>query len=153
MKEFAIILGAFMAIVAIGIGVFFIRVALLPARVAENTITTTEGVIDQTLTADNAIYNYEWFKQQYEDIQAIEKKIVIAEEKVISFEESAGPRSEWTFEDKNEHARLSSVQQGLESQYEDAVATYNARSQMANRNIFKDGLIPQTIEIGSGLLK
>jgi hypothetical protein len=33
------------------------------------------------------------------------------------------------------------------------VATYNARAKMANRNIFKDGLIPNAFNLGSNLLK
>ena len=65
----------------------------------------------------------------------------------------AGSRADWTFEDKTEAARLAAIKQGLQSQYQDIVAEYNARSKMANRNIFKDGLIPSVMEMGSNFLK
>jgi hypothetical protein len=32
------------------------------------------------------------------------------------------------------------------------IATYNARSKMANRAIFKDGLIPDYLEVGKNIL-
>lgn len=130
-----------------------VRVAMLPVRVVDRSIETTEGIVDKTLTADNAIYNYEWFKQQKEDIKAIEAKIEIAQTAETSFKAEAGDRKSWTFEDKNEAARLAAVKQGLQSQYQDMVATYNARSKMANRNIFLDGKIPSVMQLGSNFLR
>jgi len=130
-----------------------LRVLLLPARVIDRGISTVEGVVDKTLTADNAIYNYEWFKQQKADIGAIEQKITVAQDSVVSFELAAGARSTWTFEDKTEDARLRSITQGLQSQYRDMVGTYNARASMATRNIFEDGKIPRVLEMGASFLK
>ena len=125
----------------------------MPLHVASNVVSTTHGVIDKTLNADNALYNYEWFKKQYEDLQAIEKKIVIAHNAVEDFNKAAGARKDWTFEDKTEASRLASIEQGLRSQAEDMIALYNARSKMANRNIFKDGLIPSVLQVGSNILR
>lgn len=153
MKIFGIVLLAIALVVGISIVGRAIRIALLPVRAIDRSITTGEGIIDKTLTADNAIYNYEWFKQTAEDIKAIETKITNADEAVAAFEAGAGSRKDWTFEDKTEHARLSSIAQGLRSQYQDVVAQYNARAKMANRNIFLDGKIPSFIEIGSQFLK
>lgn len=135
------------------LAIYTLRVVLLPGRVANRTLETTEGIIDQTLTAENAIYNYEWFKNRYEAIIAIDKKIEVARVSAEQFDEAAGDRKDWTFEDKQESSRLHSIVQGLESQKEDLIAEYNARSKQANRNIFKDGLIPSIIENGSELLK
>lgn len=125
----------------------------LPFHAVSNIGSTAHGVIDKTLNADNAIYNYEWFKQQYEDIQAMERKALIAEEAVLNFESIAGERSTWTFEDKTEAARLRSVAQGLRTSAEDMIATYNARSKMANRNIFQEGVLPGMLEISTSLLR
>lgn len=125
----------------------------LPFHAVDAGIETAHGVIDETLNAENAIYNYEWFKQQAQDIEALEGKIAIAEQSVISFEAVAGPRTDWTFEDKNEDARLRSVSQGLRSQYETLIADYNARASMANRSIFADGLIPNSIEAAASLIQ
>jgi len=103
-------------------------------------------VIEKTMDADNIIYNYEWFKQCHEDVQATDVKIKNAKAKIKSFEESAGLRKDWTFEDKNEHSRLNSVLLGLQNYREDLVAKYNARSKMANRKIFKSGELPEKVQ-------
>ena len=153
MKIFGIIIAFILGMVLLGAVGRAVRVAMLPVRVADRTIQTGEGIIDKTLTAENALYNYEWFKQQAEDIKANQAKINIANQSVISFEESAGERKDWTFEDKTEASRLRSIVQGLQSQQENLIANYNARAKMANRNIFLDGKIPDFIQIGSNFLK
>lgn len=103
-------------------------------------------VIAKTLDADNILYNYEWFKQTYHDVRAVEGKIGVATYALLSFVDVAGSRSEWDFEDKTEYGRLNSVILGLKNQRQDVVAQYNARSKMANREIFKSKELPETIE-------
>ena len=152
MKTFAwIVLGIFGLVFLWFLGIA-IGILSLPFHTASNLVQTAHDITDQTINADNAVYNYEWFKQQYEDIQAFQNKVVIAQDAVKEFEASGEPRSSWTFEDKNEDSRLRAIEQGLKSQLEDMIATYNARSKMANRVIFKDGLIPDTLEIGKNIL-
>lgn len=153
MKIFGWILLSIIGLGILGIGGRLIWVAMLPVHVMDNTIQTGHDIVDKTINADNAIYNYEWFKQTYEDIQALKNKTEIAQKQVEQFKIDAGDRSKWTFEDKTEFSRLQSVSQGLQSQLEDVVATYNARAKMANRSIFKDGLIPNMINLGSNFLK
>ena len=97
-------------------------------------------IVTKTYNADNALYNYHWFKERHEAIKATENKIKISKEQVVVFETSAGSRKDWTFEDKTEHARLQSVVQGLKSHYEDIVAEYNARGKEADRSVFQDEL-------------
>lgn len=135
------------------IGGFALKAIFFPVHVLTKTMETGYDVIDDTLNADNAIYNYEWFKQQKEDIDATGKKLNIANKSVASFKEMAGDRSTWTFEDKNEQARLSAVAQGIDSQLQDMIATYNARSKMANRNIFQDGILPDLIDSTTFIFK
>lgn len=147
-----LILGLIIAAIIYALGTA-LRIALLPARVVDRSFSTVEGVIDKTLTADNAIYNYEWFKRQIEAIKATKNKATLAQQNVANFEASAGTRKDWTFEDKTEYARLSSVAAGLNNQVEDMVAEYNARAKMATRNIFEDGKIPQVLEMGSSFLR
>ena len=153
MKIFGIIVACIFGLVVVGVVGRAIRIAFLPVRVIDKTIQTGEQIIDKTLTGQNAIYNYEWFKQQAEDIKAIENKITIAQNAEVSFTNVAGVRSTWTFEDKTESSRLAAIKQGLQSQYQDMIATYNARSKMANRNIFESGLIPNVLTMGSNFLK
>ena len=157
MKTFSIV-----ALVTLGIGSLIVlpialvalRLVALPFRALDRGIGTAEGVIDRTLTAENAIYNYEWFKQQSQDIKAGEAKISIAMQSVDSFEQALGSdRSTWTFEDKTEWARLRSVEQGLRSHVETLIADYNARASMANRDIFRDGLIPNLMTMSANLIR
>lgn len=103
---------------------------------------TASGVIKKTLNADNVIQNYEWFKQQYNDYKAINVKISDADSSVAKFKREAGPRDKWTFEDKNEYARLTTIYDGLKYQRADIAGKYNARSKMMNRELFKGDELP-----------
>lgn len=153
MKYFGYFIAVLLGLVILGVVGRAVRIAMFPVRVLDRSIETTEGIVDKTLNANNALYNYEWFKQQKEDIKAIEAKIEIAQTAEASFKAESGDRKNWTFEDKNESARLGAIKQGLQSQYQDMVATYNARAKMANRNIFLDGKIPSIIQLGSNFLR
>ena len=145
------IIGVVAIVIVIGT---VLRIAFLPMRAVDRGLGTAEGIIDETLNADNALYNYEWFKQTHEDIKAIEAKISIAMQSVDGYEASL-PEDHllWSFEMSTEWNRLRAVEQGLRSQYEQVVANYNARSEMANRAIFKDGLIPSVIEMSADIIR
>lgn len=129
-----ILIIAFLALV-IGVTSFI----LMPAREAAR-------VVEKTLDADNVIYNYEYFKQAWQDIGAMDKKIVTAQAAIDSFSESAGPREKWDFRDKEESARLKTNLTGLQNVRADMVATYNARAKMANRSIFMGKDVPPSVE-------
>lgn len=109
-----------------------------------NPIKQGSRLINKTIDADNVLYNYEWFKQRYEDVQAIDIKIQDAAISMEGYKDDLGNRSGWDREDKIEYSRLSSIKLGLEQQRADLVAEYNARSQMVNRSIFKSG-VPERI--------
>ena len=102
-------------------------------------------VIGKVLDADNILYNYEWFKQTYQDVRAIDLKIKNAKDMVKAFKADAGARESWAFEDKTEYSRLNAIFLGLQNQRADIVATYNARSKMASRSIFKTGELPEQL--------
>lgn len=144
------IIGLIILVIVVG---FTLKAILFPVHTAEKLIETGYDTVDKTLNADNAIYNYEWFKKQKESIDATSKKLIIAQEAVETFKEEAGDRKDWTFEDKTESARLSAVSQGIESQLKDMIAEYNARIQMANRNIFQDGILPNYIDATTFIFK
>lgn len=120
-------------------GIFWIAdLAMTPAQ-------TAKDIVKKTLKADNVIQNYEWFKQQAQDYDAINVKITDADSSVKRFSRDAGIRTNWTFEDKNEYSRLSSIFDGLKYQRADIAAKYNARSQMMNRELFKTNDLPETL--------
>lgn len=114
--------------------------------VVNTVITQPAKVIEKTMDADNVIQNYEWFKQTADDYTATLTKIDNAEAALKNFEESARPRDKWTFEDKNEWARLNTNITGLKSFANDLVAQYNARSKMLNRKLFKGTDVPYRLE-------
>jgi len=126
----AAMLGGLMVLTVIG-GVGFGALNLLsqPAR-----------VVQKTFDADNMIYNYEWFRQQYADIQAMDQKIAASKASLTAFETSAGPRSGWASSDRNRWDFLNSQVLGLTNQRTTMVAAYNGRASQANRSIFMAGL-------------
>lgn len=114
-----------------------IKVITAPARSAA-------GIIERTLDPDAVIANYEWFKNQKGGYDAALVKLDSAKKALATFNTSAGDRKAWTFEDKQEHARLTTIVSGLEGQIASYAADYNARSKMMNRALFKDGFIVVT---------
>jgi hypothetical protein len=127
-------------------GIIIIKILFFPVNTAEKLINTAYDAQEKTLNADNAIYNYEWFKQQNEDINAAKSQLDNSSMAVDNFLSFAGERDNWTFEDKNEYARLNSIKLGLQNYLETLIADYNARAKMANRNIFENSILPNYID-------
>ena len=146
MKIFGIITLVIMCIVGLIIAGIGIKLVFFPVHTAQQQLDTAYKTVDKVLDADNAIYNYEWFKQQHEDIQAKKTMLDNASIAVDNFEQTAGERSNWTFEDKNEYNRLNTIKLGIKNQLEQMIADYNARSKMATRNIFEDSVLPSYID-------
>lgn len=122
---------------AIGSGLNLITIPWLKF---DRQVEMNRDIVTKTYNADNALYNYHWFQERAGSIKTTQEQAVNAHTAVASFEDAAGPRIAWTFEDKNEDARLRSVQLGLENHYRDLVNEYNARAGEADRGIFKDSL-------------
>lgn len=110
-----------------------------------NLLAQPGRVVQKTFDADNMIYNYEWFRTQYADIQSMDAKIAAVQQSIASFEASAGERSTWASSDRNRWDFLNSQLIGLQNQRTTMVATYNGRSSQANRSIFMAGL-PETVQ-------
>ena len=103
-------------------------------------VESSHEIIDKTYDADNAIQNYEWFKLQYEKIQAAERKIDNTYMQKDEYKETYGDAKDWDWQTRQEYDRISATLLGQRNHYEDLVAEYNAKSKMANRNIFIDKL-------------
>lgn len=140
LSEIAILVIVVLFIGGAALAAPFIKLVMLPWFKFGTKVNTNQEIIQKTYDANNVIYNYEWFKERYEAISAIDVKIDNAQIAKDSFEKSAGARSSWTFEDKTEDSRLGAVVLGLQNQKQDLVAEYNARAKMANRNIFQNNL-------------
>lgn len=117
-----------------------LHIFTLPFIKLEAKVQTNEDIIKKTYNADNALEQYHYFKDLYEAIQATQNKVAQAKEAAGAFDAAAGPRTSWTFEDKQESARLHAVALGLQAQYENQTADYNARAKSVDRAVFKDNL-------------
>jgi hypothetical protein len=144
MKSFLI---TFLILGGVVLGWFATRIFFFPVNTATKLIDTAYQAQDKVLNADNAIHNYEWFKQQYEDISAFRAKLDNSKMSYESFLSSMPKeKKDWTFEDKNEDARLRSIVLGAENNLEQLIANYNARAKMATRNIFENSVLPSYID-------
>ena len=140
MKIFLIsvmVLVGFIGLSALGMA---LNIITIPWLKLGRQVSTERGIIEKTYNAENALYNYRWFKERAEAIKALATVIGQTEREIKNFLDSAGARDKWTFEDKAEDSRLRSVKQGQMAQYENIVAEYNARAKEVDRAIFKDEL-------------
>lgn len=140
MKTAVVAIIALMLLIALIGGGWVLKAVLLPAKTVTTQIDSAGDIIDKTYEADNAIYNYEWFKTQYEDIQATERIIRNTKIEMDAYRELYGNVSTWDWQTKQDYNSLQKKYLGQQNFYEDLVAEYNARSNMANREIFKDKL-------------
>jgi len=141
MSDTLTVILAIVAMIVLIVTIWALRYALLPVRTVTSQISGAEDIIDKTYDADNAIYNYEWFKTQYEKIEAEKEKLENLDTEIEDFVKLYGSDANvWDFETKRAHSRLTSTRLGLRNHLNDLIAEYNARSKMANRNIFQDKL-------------
>lgn len=129
-----------MLFVALVAGGWALKAALLPAKTVVTQIDSAGNIIDRTYDAESAIYNYEWFKTQYEDIEATERIITNTKAEMNAYRDMYGNASVWDWQTRQDYNSLQGKYLGQQNFYEDLVADYNARSKMANREIFKDKL-------------
>jgi hypothetical protein len=139
-KTIGIISLIVVAFVVIGVAGWGLQAAFLGPKTVTTQISSAGDVIEKTYDADNAIYNYEWFKQQHADIQAAEK--MITNTKVIrdDYKDMYGDPKEWDWQTKQNYNSINTKYMGQINNYETLVEDYNARASMANRNVFQDKL-------------
>ena len=157
LKVFGALMLIILVVIVLVLGGIGLKALLPPVSVISDSVDMAHEVTDSTLDGQNAIYNYEWFKQQYEDIGALNKKLIRANENVEIFKgDLPESREKWSREDKNELSRLRSIATGINDMLDQAVADYDAKSKMVNRAIFKDNLpsnIFDAVETGFKLLE
>ena len=144
MKYVLATIGILFSITLVGFG---LKILLFPVHTAQNLINTAYDASDKTLNADNAIYNYEWFKQQYEDINVAKAKYSNSVQALDDFKSQLSEdRAKWDYLDREEYNRLNSIVLGTKQYVEELIGNYNARTKMANRNIFQNSIIPNFID-------
>lgn len=124
----------------IGLGIL-LKVVLFPAATAVRSVDVAYGVMNKTLTSENAIREYEWFKQQEADIRKCIKNEQIAESELTTFVSNLPKdRTAWGDFEKREESSLRNSLTAIRRVTNIAMEDYNAKASMANKVIFKDNL-------------
>ncbi|MFC3959205.1 hypothetical protein [Halovivax cerinus] len=106
-----------------------------------------EQVIQDTYNADSAVQEYEWFRTQYEEIDAQRAQVENTYDELERFYDIHGEDpDEWSRTAAEDHSRIQQRITGNQNQLETLVADYNARSNMDNRELFKCHLPMQVDE-------
>ena len=141
MRTFKTVLITIIALILLLFGGLIGKIILFPLNTANKSADTAYEVVDRTMTGDNAIANYEWFKEQEAYIRQCYKNEVIANEEYENFIKMLPEnREKWDRQDKQEEASLRNSYYALQKLTNKAIEQYNAKSSMVNRNIFKDNL-------------
>lgn len=97
-----------------------------------------QEVVEQTYDAEQAIQNYEWFRQQHNDIEAQRNIIDNNYDELDRFYSTYGENpDEWGRTAQERHSRIQQRITGNQNALEQMVAEYNARSEQANNALFK----------------
>jgi len=134
-RNWLLIIGALMALVIVINIVSYVWFPFLPWMEERDA---GEDVVEQTIDADAAIENYEWFRQQHNDIQAQRAIISNNYDELDRFYETHGDEpGSWSRTAEERHSRIQQRITGNQNMLEQMVGDYNARSQQANNALFK----------------
>ena len=154
MKKVVIVV---LTLVIVTFGGMVIKMIFFPVNAVSRSVDMAYDIMDKTLDGDNAIYNYEWFKQQEADIRKCVKNENIAQEEYDMYLNSLPADSgDWSKFQEQEEASLRNSVSALKKLTNTAMEDYNARAEMANRNIFNDNLpsnISRAFYAGMELIK
>lgn len=140
LKVIGIVLAVILALAAISAAAVGIGIVTLPWHTVTAQVDSAHEIVDTVNDADNAIYNYEWFKTQHEKIIAAEKNAQVTHDSMNQFKADFGEPKDWDWQTKQMYNQKSTTFAGQQQHYNDLVAEYNARSEMSTRNIFDDKL-------------
>lgn len=137
MKLYFKIIGIVALIVVAIIGA---KVFLAPLFLANTVVTaassTTKGIVQKTLNADNALHNYEWFHDVH---QSFGRRLGDIEAHAAIMAEVKGEG------DKEELSRLRIEHAGIRQTCRDLAAKYNSNSEKMNTSIFKGWSLPDNL--------
>ena len=105
-----------------------LKVVTAPARGAA-------GVIEQTFDADNILYNYEFFRDAYNQVLAMDANYESARVAADTYKEIAGQMS---LLEQREFVRLDTIARGIRMAQNNLIAEYNSNSGQANREAFRN---------------
>lgn len=141
-------LGWFFAII-IGVSVLGLaaKIVLFPLFVAHKATDTAKGVVSKTLNADNAIFNYEKFKDLYNGSKQQVQNINDTQQSIDKLKETYGSPDSWTKDVREQFNFLNQTLEGYKQQYNRTVSDYNSDSSKLNRTLFKDKNLPAELPL------
>lgn len=150
MKAYAkLILGVLLVcIIVIGTKIIF-----FPVNVADKVIDTANGVVDKTLNANNAIINYEQYKDLYNGAKSQVQNIKNSEKGIADLKNLYGESPTWSKDVRQDYSHLKENIDGYSMQYQSLAKEYNSNSSKVNRNLFKDKSLPIELPLDYNLLK
>ena len=129
------------ALVMFSLGAIGLKALWLPVHTVKKGVNMGYEVVDETMDGKKAIANYEWFKNQEQQIKVLGKQMDRAIEELNDFKGTlTKDRTTWDMFDKDEYSRLRSNITGIGQMLDAAIGDYNAKSSMVNRAVFKDNL-------------
>lgn len=102
-------------------------------------IGAADQITKETSQADFARRNYEWFKQQRQDIQAMKQKIENQRRQIENFNERHG-EGDLDYLEQKQYNRMTNRLIGYKNQYQNYVADYNARMNQEYRAQYNNSL-------------
>lgn len=99
----------------------------------------------RTLSAENVIYNYEWFYNQNAEYETTRINLRNYEQELNRFLANAGPRSSWDLLTVREESRLRVEVNGFRAHLTSIASEYNAHAQMANRGWLRSRNLPASL--------
>jgi hypothetical protein len=137
-----------LAIVFVGGCGIVTGVISLPFHAASATVDTAHGIIDKTLNADNALYNYEHFYDLYNDAKKQVVNIRAAQAAIEQMKRDYGAdMTQWSKSQQEDYSLQQSNIQGYVQMYNSIVSRYNSDSEKANRALFKAHNLPETLPL------
>lgn len=124
-----------------------VKFVLFPFFVADKVSETTHGVVEKTLNADNALSNYEQFKDLYNGAKQQAMNIQNAEESIAKIKETYGESTSWPEDIRDEYNFQNQTIEGYKQQYQRTVSDYNSNASKLNRNLFKDKNLPSELPL------
>lgn len=130
---------------------FVLKIIFFPAHLANAVVdaatNTTTGVINKTLNANNALFNYENFHNMYQGAKQQVININNAEQQINQLKQTFGEPTKWDKDTKAQYNLLLQNVDGYKMQYNRIVSDYNADSKKLNRDLFKDRSLPYELPL------
>lgn len=104
-----------------------------------NQVDAANEIEDRTSDAQYAQEQHEWFQQQKQDIDAIQRQIENQRRQIKDFKETHD-MDDLSYTEQRQYNRMTNRLLGYQNQYERYVADYNARMNVSYMRQYNDSL-------------